>query len=432
MHDPNTFQAMGWDFVGQPDGPHDIWVEPAGGGYPILWWQQSPLPRLPAFSGGTGESDAPYQLSTPAELDGIGYNPRLMNAHFELVNDVDMAGLDFHTIASEFYPFIGSFNGNGHTISHLTVNGGSYVGLFAQLEAGAKVTDLGVADVNIVGSGLCVGGLVGMNGTSSFGVGFLSRCYSTGVVGGSGQYVGGLVGYNNGDVTNCYSGVAVAGEADVGGLVGWNAGTVDQCYSRGLVSGRTVVGGLVGFGWSPAVTSGFWDIQTSGQTTSAGGTGKSTAEMQTVSTFLDAGWDFVGETANGTEDIWWIEEGRDYPRLWWEPMPPVRLPVVELDATTFDAAIAEGVVLVDFFATWCSPCRTQAPILEEVADRLEGRAQVAKLDIDKARSILPQYGVTAVPTLILFQNGVEVKRFVGVTSADVLVAAILAVVDSQE
>ncbi|HNS18988.1 MAG TPA: hypothetical protein PKH24_00740 [Sedimentisphaerales bacterium] len=62
----------------------------------------------------------------------------------------------------------------------------------------------------------------------------------------------------------------------------------------------------------------FWDIETSGQSTSAGGIGKTTAEMQTVSTFLDAGWDFVGETANGTEDLWWILEGLDYPRLWWK------------------------------------------------------------------------------------------------------------------
>jgi hypothetical protein len=67
-----------------------------------------------------------------------------------------------------------------------------------------------------------------------------------------------------------------------------------------------------------SITSSFWDIQTSGQTTSAGGSGKTTAEMQTANTFLEAGWDFVAETANGTDDIWWILEGQDYPRLWWE------------------------------------------------------------------------------------------------------------------
>jgi hypothetical protein len=51
---------------------------------------------------------------------------------------------------------------------------------------------------------------------------------------------------------------------------------------------------------------------------SAGGTGLTTAQMQTAAMFLDAGRDFVDETANGTEDIWWIDEGQDYPRLWWE------------------------------------------------------------------------------------------------------------------
>jgi len=62
----------------------------------------------------------------------------------------------------------------------------------------------------------------------------------------------------------------------------------------------------------------FWDTETSGQITSDGGTGKTTAEMQMKNTFTDAKWDFVDETDNGTEDIWWILEGQDYPRLWWE------------------------------------------------------------------------------------------------------------------
>ena len=49
--------------------------------------------------------------------------------------------------------------------------------------------------------------------------------------------------------------------------------------------------------------------------------GLTTTEMQTAATFLDAGWDFVDETENGTDDIWWIDEGQDYPRLWWEQLP---------------------------------------------------------------------------------------------------------------
>ena len=100
-----------------------------------------------------------------------------------------------------------------------------------------------------------------------------------------------------------------------------------QCYSTGAVSGNGSVGGLVGSitfdgAGGGAVTDCFWDTQISGQTTSAGGTGKTTAEMQTAKTFLEAGWDFVGETANGTEDLWWILEGKDYPRLWWELLEP--------------------------------------------------------------------------------------------------------------
>ena len=91
------------------------------------------------------------------------------------------------------------------------------------------------------------------------------------------------------------------------------------------VCGSTFVGvtwaddpSLVGSNDNGSITSSFWDIQTSGRTWSAGGTGETTAEMQTARTFMDAGWDFVGETTNGAEDIWKIDEGKDYPRLWWE------------------------------------------------------------------------------------------------------------------
>jgi hypothetical protein len=101
--------------------------------------------------------------------------------------------------------------------------------------------------------------------------------------------------------------------------VGESDGRLTQCYSTGKVSGSGErIGGLVGFDYNQSANACFWDTQTSGQTTSAGGTGKTTAEMQTAKTFTDAGWDFVGETANGSEDLWWINEGKDYPRLWWE------------------------------------------------------------------------------------------------------------------
>ncbi|MBM4029088.1 MAG: hypothetical protein FJ280_27385 [Planctomycetes bacterium] len=357
MEDPNTFMAAGWDFVDQPDGPHDIWAEPHGGGYPILLWQLSPLPKLPAFSGGTGQTDHPYRISTPAELNAIGHNPRLMGAHFELVSDIDLRGIAFYIIGNEFWPFTGSFNGADHTISHLTIRSQvGYAGLFGILASGAQVKNLRVVDANITFSPepdeehhyyrFCVGGLVGYNGGAvthcystgtvigpgsypggvgglvGWNSGAVTQCYNTAVVSGTWWYVGGLVGWNQGTVTQSYSTGMVRGSACVGGLVGSNGGTVTQCYSTGSVSGigqdSWEIGGLVGNTYQGSVTGCFWDIQTSGQATSAGGTGKTTAQMQTAKTFLDAGWDFVGETKNGTEDIWWINEGKDYPRLWWE------------------------------------------------------------------------------------------------------------------
>ena len=94
------------------------------------------------------------------------------------------------------------------------------------------------------------------------------------------------------------------------------------------ISGHDNVGGLVGrMRIGSSVNTCFWDIITSGEPNMCGiaeegvcdpSYGRVTAEMQTANTFLEADWDFVGETPNGTEDIWWIDEGLDYPRLWWE------------------------------------------------------------------------------------------------------------------
>ena len=177
-----------------------------------------------------------------------------------------------------------------------------------------------------------VGGLVGMR----WGSGAIAECYSTAVVQG-GFMRGGLVGHNvDGTIANCYAIAPVSGLSQVGGLVGAIQGTISTCYAAGLVQGDTEAGGLVG-----SVTAdpcdpkylfrdSFWDIYTSGQGISAGGTNKTTAEMQTPATFLEAGWDFVDETENGADDIWWIREGQDYPRLSWERfMDDVALFVVD-------------------------------------------------------------------------------------------------------
>ncbi|MBP7051422.1 MAG: hypothetical protein KBE65_10445 [Phycisphaerae bacterium] len=326
MVDANTFMAAGWDFVGQPDGPHDIWAEPESGGYPILWWQLTPLPALPTFSGGAGEPNDPYLISTPPELNSTGYNPRLMGAHFELINDVNLTDTDFHIIGDDLCPFTGSFAGSGHTVSHLTIATNGFAGLFGQLDAGAEIENLGLVDVNATGA--TVGGLAAFNNGGS-----IRRCYSSGSISGS-YTIGGLVGENRGNLADCYSTGTVSGSYCVGGLVGSNGdalgilagvwvgtqGAISRCYSTCLVEGP-YSGGLTGFNLGSEevyVRDSFWDIETSNQVGSAGGTDKTTAEMQNIQTFLDAGWDFVGETANGPNDIWKIAEGLDYPRLWWE------------------------------------------------------------------------------------------------------------------
>jgi hypothetical protein len=167
-----------------------------------------------------------------------------------------------------------------------------------------------------------VGGLVGIVKRSIT----IANCSSAGTVIGV-EYVGGLAGsLNDGTLYNCYSTSSVSGERFVGGLVGTlddylnvEYATVINCYSAGKVAGITQVGGLAGGGYSTANFIGsFWDMETSGQTTSFRGTGGTTAEMRTAATFLDAGWDFLDETENGADDIWWITEGQDYPRLWWQ------------------------------------------------------------------------------------------------------------------
>ncbi|MHC4417106.1 MAG: GLUG motif-containing protein [Planctomycetota bacterium] len=148
----------------------------------------------------------------------------------------------------------------------------------------------------------------------------MENCYSRGEVTGE-DYVGGLVGWNveAAVIENCYATGSVTGtRRGAGGLVGYNSdGSVSYSYSTGAVAGVNDVGGLIGGGYDGEASSCFWDVNSSGQGSSDGGTGKTTAEMQTESTFTSAGWDFVGEVINGPNDIWDICEGTNYPKLVW-------------------------------------------------------------------------------------------------------------------
>jgi len=365
------------------------------------------------YEGGAGEPNDPYQIATAEDLIALGETPADYDKHFILTADIDLdpnlpgrkvfdravIAPDTNDVTDSFafegIPFTGIFDGNGCTISRLTIIGESYLGLFGRCglwdAPAGEVKYLNMVDVNIVGTGGCVGAVTGSNGGS------VTRCFSTGTVVGGGAYVGGLVGinvwpgvvtccystatirgndhvgglagsngnlvmncystcavtavgenagglvgWNRGDVTDCYSRSVVSGGSNVGGLVGMNTYNVIRCYCTGAVSGSSYVGGLVGrsAGWGkPAIpvftTASLWDTDTSGQPGSDGGMGKTTAEMQMLKTFLEAGWDFVGETENGIEDIWSICEGTNYPRFVWQ------IPVV-------DFVCPDGITVDDF------------------------------------------------------------------------------------
>jgi thioredoxin 1 len=98
--------------------------------------------------------------------------------------------------------------------------------------------------------------------------------------------------------------------------------------------------------------------------------------------------------------------------------------LVELDDRTFDAQIATGTVLVDFWAPWCGPCRMQTPILERVAARVGQRAVIAKVNVDDSPNVAARFGVMSIPTLIVFKNGAPVQQFVGVQNEETLVQSL--------
>ncbi|MBP7050881.1 MAG: hypothetical protein KBE65_07700 [Phycisphaerae bacterium] len=333
MQDPNTFGAAGWDFLGERgNGLCETWQMPAEKGYPELSIFMGYLPPLLA---GAGTPDDPYMVETAEGLTSVGYRP---TACYRLTSDLDLSGVVWSTAIVP--GFGGAFDGEGHKIRNMTLSGGRYLGLFGLVVGGADISGLGLEDVDIVGTGRSVGSLVGALR------GHISQSYSTGSIRGTGL-VGGLVGDNWGYVSESFSNAHVAGEDGcVGGLVGANLGSISNSYATGPVSGGDHVGGLIGYsepldvwdcystgpvsgtgdhvgglvGWADwgTVSQCFWDVTTSGNARSAGGKGLTTGQMQTAGRYLQAGWDFMGETANGTQDIWWIDEGKDYPRLWWE------------------------------------------------------------------------------------------------------------------
>ncbi|MBA7653867.1 hypothetical protein ES703_61730 [subsurface metagenome] len=384
-----TNMQMAVTFAGW--GCEPVWTIDDGNDYPRLWWENTPGEVLSNqwYAGGSGEPNDPYLIETAEQLNNIGRIPCDWDNHFQLTVDIDLAsytGTSFNIIGRYVgtddpnnKPFTGVFDGDGHIISNFTYtyNPPTWyygLGLFSYVDGSdAEIKNVGMTDPNVdVGSGLDVGSLVGwlkygtvrdcyveggsvsgdqhVGGLVGASWGDIFRCYSTASVMCGSYNCGGLAGLTvKGKITSCYSSGDVSGNCRVGGLVGWNPGggwiggpaTISSCYATGSVWGdNDYIGGLVGAGSANVVIGSFWDTQTSGQTTSAGGTPKTTAQMQDINTFLAAGWDFVGEVIDGPNDIWDICEGTNYPKFVWQ------IPAA-------DFGCPDGVNFIDyaFFAT---------------------------------------------------------------------------------
>ena len=252
-----------------------------------------------------------------------------------------LAAVNSGTITNCYYEgtVIGAREGGGtslYTGGLVAFNAGGITNCYSAGTVSAEVED-------------CVGGLVGSNhgelnscystasvtggdehvgGLVSENSGNIVSCYSTGSVDGH-LYTGGLVGIHyDGSIINCYSTGTVVGDEKVGGLVGLltgygsSYGTITNCYSIGHISGNSDVGGLVGYDAGGICNDCFWDMETSGQTTSACGTGKTTAEMKQKATF--ANWDF--------ENVWGIVENATYPYLRETPNPAMPIKGVDVSS----------------------------------------------------------------------------------------------------
>jgi hypothetical protein len=274
------------------------------------------------------DGDGYRELSSLNDLRWISESYYSLDDKWEMVSDIDASASNklhetrgFMPIGHEFYlkgsSPINVFDGHGYTISGLFIDrtGKEYVGLFGRIFSGDTVKNVILDNANIQGYRY-TGALAGLN------YGYVTGCKTSGTIDGTSYYVGGLLGYTSlGVVVYSVSDCNVSGSQTVGGLIGkgyqssigscYAMGSVTSdgkyagglmalseqdvianCYSKGAVSGTTDIGGLIGDTTDCVVSRCYWDTQTSTLANSDGGTGKTTVEMTTKSTYPYPYWNF--------------------------------------------------------------------------------------------------------------------------------------------
>ena len=104
--------------------------------------------------------------------------------------------------------------------------------------------------------------------------------------------------------------------------------------------------------------------------------------------------------------------------------PKKNSPVVTLTSSNYNAEIAKRLVLVDFWAPWCGPCRKMAPVLDEIATEYKGSAKIGKLNTDNYKKFAVEKKIEALPTIVVYKDGKEIKRLVGLHTKEDLVKVI--------
>ena len=276
---------------------------------------------------GDGTEGSPYEIATLDNLYWLSQNSAEWGKYFIQTADIDASatvswdsGAGFSPIGSNTSNFTGSYNGKGHVVDSLVINrsGTSLIGFFGV--SSGVIDSLGLSNVSIKGKEV-VGAIAGAN------LGSIKRCYSTGYTHMSGYNSagGGFVGQNGGylkagTIRDCFTTATVHGRHMIGGLVGNNFpdGKIYNSYSVGEVItslSDPMMGGLLGANSGGYIGGCYWDTETSGQPTSAGGSGRTTAQMKTKSTF--SGWSFTCD--GGSDNAWSINNtGSGYPFLAWQ------------------------------------------------------------------------------------------------------------------